>query len=33
VRGDLLVQIMVTVPATLSEEQRRLYEALRKLDA
>ncbi|WP_372796172.1 DnaJ C-terminal domain-containing protein [Pontiella sp.] len=31
--GDVLAVVQVTVPQTLSEEQRRLYEQLRKLDA
>jgi len=30
--GDLLVQIMVVVPANLTDEQRRLYEQLKALD-
>jgi DnaJ-class molecular chaperone len=30
-RGDLLVQINATLPAALSDRERRLYEELREL--
>jgi DnaJ-class molecular chaperone len=30
-RGDLLVRVNATLPATLSDRERRLYEELREL--
>jgi curved DNA-binding protein len=31
-RGDLLVEVVIAIPVTLSEEQRSLYEQLQKLE-